>query len=42
MTDFEKIAKIMEKTGASEADARAALDANGGEILDAVIWLERA
>ena len=42
MTDFEKIAKIMENTGASEADARAALDANGGEILDAVIWLERA
>jgi len=41
MEQKELIAKIIEKTGASEVEAWAALEKSGGDILDAVLILER-
>jgi len=41
MEQKELIAKIIEKTGATEAEAWAALEQSGGDILDAVLILER-
>lgn len=38
---FETVEKLHEKTGASFAEARAALERSGGDLLDAVIDLER-
>ena len=38
----EKITTIIDKTGVTEAEAWAALEQNGGDILDAVLSLERA
>ncbi len=38
---FEKVEKIVEKTGVSYEDAKKALEESGGDILDAVIALER-
>ena len=35
------IQQLMRHTGVSEADARAALDAAGNDLLDAVVWLEQ-
>lgn len=37
---FEKVEKIREKTGVSYEDAKAALEASGGDMLDAVVLLE--
>jgi len=41
MTEYEKIEKLMEKAGVSEEDARAALEQNGWDLLDAIVALER-
>ena len=41
MTDFEKAEKLREKADISFAEAKEALDKNGGDILDAMIYLER-
>lgn len=38
---FEKVEKIVAKTGCSYEDAKNALDASGGDLLDAMILLER-
>lgn len=43
MSGDEKLAKaelVREKTGASFEDARAALEASGYDVLDAIVWLE--
>lgn len=40
MTDFEKAEKLREKADVSFAEAKEALDKNGGDILDAMIYLE--
>ena len=42
MTEQEKIAKLIEKTSVTEEEARAALEANGWDLLDAIVALERA
>lgn len=42
MKTIDKVELIREKTGVSYEDAKAALDANDGDVLDAIIWLERA
>lgn len=42
MEQFEKVEKIVEKTGVSYEDAKAALEENGYDLLDAMIALERA
>ncbi|WP_102338116.1 UBA domain-containing protein [Collinsella provencensis] len=42
MDKMEKVELIREKTGVSYEDAKAALDACGEDVLDAIIWLERA
>ena len=41
MTDFEKIEKLREHANVTFEDAKTALDAAGGDLLDAMIWLER-
>lgn len=41
MTEIEKIEKLIEKTGVTEEDARAALEQNDWDLLDAIISLER-
>lgn len=41
MDTMEKVEQIREKTGVSYEDAKAALDANNNDVLDAIIWLER-
>lgn len=41
MDNFEKVEKIREKTGVSYEEAKAALEANNYDILDAVIYLEK-
>ena len=41
MTNFEKVEKIVEKTGVSYEDAKAALESAGGDLLDAMIVLEK-
>ena len=41
MTDFEKIEKLREHANVTFEDAKAALDAANGDLLDAMIWLER-
>lgn len=41
MDNFEKVEKIVEKTGVSYEEAKAALEANGYDLLDAVISLEK-
>ncbi len=35
------VEQLMRHTGVSDADARAALNAAGGDLLDAVVWLEQ-
>ena len=42
MTEFEKIEKLIEKTGITEAEARTALEENNWDLLDAIVALERA
>ena len=41
MDNFEKVEKIREKTGVSYEEAKAALEANNYDLLDAVIALEK-
>ena len=41
MENFEKVEKIVEKTGVSYEDAKAALEQSGGDLLDAIIALEK-
>jgi len=41
MTELEKAEKLREKTGVSYAEAKEALDYSGGDLLDALIFLER-
>ena len=41
MTDFEKIEKLRQHADVTFEEAKEALDAVGGDILDAMIWLER-
>ena len=38
---FEQVEKLKEKANISWEEARYALEANGGDLLDALIWLER-
>lgn len=40
MNQLEKVEKIREKTGVSYEDAKVALEAAGGDILDAIVYLE--
>lgn len=40
MDDLEKAELIREKTGVGYADAKLALDASGGNVLDAIVYLE--
>ena len=40
MDDLEKVETIRTKCSVSYTDAKAALDAADGNILDAIIWLE--
>ncbi|MBQ4425024.1 MAG: hypothetical protein II882_04735 [Lachnospiraceae bacterium] len=42
MEYFEKVEKLVEKTGVSYEEAKYALDQAGGDLLDAMILLERA
>ena len=41
MTDFEKIEKLRQHADVTFEEAKQALDAADGDILDAMIWLER-
>ena len=41
MISFEQVEKLAEKTGSTFEDAKAALEASDGDMLDAVITLER-
>lgn len=41
MDRLEKVELIREKTGVTYDDAQAALAANGDDVLDAIVWLER-
>lgn len=41
MTTLEQVEKLREKTSVSFEDAKAALEASGGDLLEAIIWLER-
>lgn len=41
MNQLEKIEKIREKTGLTYSEAKAALDEAGGDVLDALLLLER-
>lgn len=40
MDDLEKVETIRTKCNVSYTDAKAALDAAGSNVLDAIIWLE--
>ena len=42
MDKFEKVQKIKEKTGVSYTEAVEALDRCNGDILDAIVYLERS
>lgn len=41
MTTLEQVEKLREKTNVSYDDAKAALDATGGDLLEAIIYLEK-
>ncbi|MDR0489951.1 MAG: DUF4342 domain-containing protein [Oscillospiraceae bacterium] len=41
MTELEKVEKLREKADVSFAEAKEALDQAGGDVLDALIYLER-
>ena len=41
MDDLEKVETIRTKCNVSYTDAKAALDAADGNVLDAIIWLEQ-
>lgn len=40
-TSLEKVELVRSKTGVSYEDAKRALEVSGGNVLDAIIWLER-
>lgn len=40
MDQLKRVEKIREKTGVSYEEAKAALDAAGGDVLDAIVYLE--
>ncbi len=40
MDQLEKVEKIREKTGVTYEEAKSALDAAGGDVLDALVYLE--
>ena len=40
MDQLEKVEKIREKTGVTYEEAKAALEAAGGDVLDALVYLE--
>ncbi len=42
MEEFEKVERIVEKANVSYEDAKKALEESGGDMLDAMIWLEKA
>lgn len=42
MDKMQKVELVREKSGVSYEDAKAALDACDDDVLDAIIWLERA
>jgi len=41
MTEIEKVEKLCEKASVTFADAKDALDKSGGDVLDALIYLEK-
>ncbi len=41
MDRFELVEKLVKSTGVSYADAKAALEASGWDLLDAAVWLEK-
>jgi len=41
MATLEQVERLREKASVSFEDAKAALDASGGDLLDALIWLEK-
>jgi len=41
MATLEQVERLREKAAVSFEDAKAALDASGGDLLDALIWLEK-
>ena len=41
MDRFELVKKLVNSTGVSYADAKAALEASGWDLLDAAVWLEQ-
>jgi len=41
MTEIEKVEKLCDKTNVTFADAKDALDKSGGDVLDALIYLEK-
>lgn len=41
MDRFELVEKLVKSTGVSFADAKAALEASGWDLLDAAVWLEK-
>ena len=41
MDDLEKVETIRTKCNVSYTDAKAALDAADGNVLDAIIWLDQ-
>ena len=41
MTTIEQVEKLREKANVSFEDAKAALEASDGDLLDALIWLEK-
>jgi hypothetical protein len=41
MDRFELVEKLVKSTGATYADAKAALESSGWDLLDAAVWLEK-
>ena len=41
MITLEQVEKLREKSSVGYEDAKAALEASGGDMLDAMVWLER-
>ena len=41
MENFDKLQQLVAKTGVSYEDAKAALENNNWDMIDAIIWLEQ-
>ena len=41
MDQMEKVESLREKTGCSYSEAKAALEETGGDMLEALCWLEQ-